>query len=507
MCIDSAWGSNFGIVEGLPGTPIADADIVITSPHKKGAAPSQVGLVLFHETLLVELYDEASRAGCETTSPNWNLLLLFEHRLMEIAQGRWNQAWQKAIEEAARFREQLVDINPNLVSPAPEHLGYASHDPTHMFVCTASAHINGLELAEALSRDFQIDAEMSGPNGVLFLFGPTHSGKSATLVNAMKDALRRIDRSTADLVQYPRLCAISKKSGIARARPAYFSSSQSLPLKSCKGQTSASLIYAYPPGVPLLAYGETISAEHIEAICRLSKLGVGLTGLSDDMQIRVTRAPPRDTSNRQVPRQSTQPSEIMTTIETASTLSITGYPFGQAPRDVVDEVARLFREIFCNPPYNQFAAHRNDPGTPLSFADLAPAGYAAVEDYQSLDLLDSTKLPEECFRWMEPGEFEDRFRAKAHQLYIVTGHDEQTRELNAFIVCRVLTVRELFYTEEFRNPVYFSSREYLRTLRSAKEFYQQMDHHFGLSPEDQLWWIVGMVRSRPRAVKTLYSRA
>ena len=492
LCIDCAWGSNFGIVSGLPNCPISFADIVITSPHKKGAAPSQVGLVLFRSPLLVKLFDEASRAGCETTSPNWLLLLIFEHRLQEVIEGRWDTAWKKAIEEANTFRQNLNQIDPKLESPHPKLLGFVDHDPTHVFVCTASIGLNGIDLCETLSSEFQIDPEMASPNGVLFLFGPTHAGKSAYLTGAIKKAIDTLEPEKKNCVSVSATRSEAHNSSLIQPRAAYFSDVLTLPIEQCEGRISASLIYAYPPGIPLLAYGERVTTEHINTISRSSEKGLRLTGIPTDLRIGVTRAPPKLAARKRRPRHTPTSSEKMKTVSTSENLEIRGYPFGKAPATIVDEVAHLFREIFCNPPYNQFAAHNDDPSTPLSFAEIAPAGYAAIDEYQSLELLDATKLPAGCFRWMKPGEFEDRFRAKAHQLNIVTGHDPISNQLKAFIVCRVLTVRELFFTEEIRNPIYYSGREYIRTLRSSAEFYKLMRFHFGLSPDDKLWWIIGM---------------
>ena len=492
LCIDGAWGSNFGLVSGLPEFPIAKADIVITSPHKKGAAPSQVGLVLFKDDRLANLYDEASRAGCETTSPNWNLLVLFEHRLAEISSGNWNTAWLRAIEEANIFRRRIPDIDPNLDCPEPHSMGFEFWDPTHVYINTSTARLSGTDLAHALSTHFHIDAEMSGPNGILFLFGPAHDGQSEKLARAIERALTYVERKNdLQLWRSPQK-HVSSAFEVLKPRSAYFASSQIEELNSCAGRTSASLIYAYPPGIPLLAYGERITEEHIAIIEQLAAAGTSVSGLQAGQCIRVTRAPPRlpALTNSQTTRNKSQPT--MNEQPEALKLTIHGYPFGEAPTEIINEVAQLFREIFCNPPYNQFAARLNDPATPLSFSDMAPAGYAATSDYQSLDLLDAVKLPDGFFRWMEPGEFEDRFRAKANQLYITTGREQESAQLKAFIVCRVLTVRELFYTEEFRNPIYFSGREFLRRLRSPSKFYRLMDHHFGLVPDDEIFYTVGM---------------
>lgn len=173
-------------------------------------------------------------------------------------------------------------------------------------------------------------------------------------------------------------------------------------------------------------------------------------------------------------------------------LIVESYPFGQAPLDIIHKVARLFREVFCNSPYNQFAANQADPRTPLSFSDLVPAGCVASGSYQDLELLDAVELPKGIFRWMDPTEFELRFAAKAPQSYIAIGRHPLTQDLKAFIVCRVMTLRELFYTEEFRNPVYYSGRELTPALRSSANFYNRMSHHFGLTPDDLIFYTVGM---------------
>ncbi len=492
LCLDCAWGSNFGLAQDLPDFPIADADIVITSPHKKGGAPSQVGLVLFNDPQLKDLYDEANRVGCESTSLNWPLLLLFEQKLRTIADGYWATAWQNAVDEAGGFRKRVSDMNNDLVCPAPQQIGFTVFDPTHVYISTLVAGVNGSALAALLSSNFNIDAEMAGPNGVLFLFGPRHVGKTARLAKALTSALHINEHSKPASAYHAPLERSEEVGPVLHPRPAYFSETQTLELEKSIGSTSASLIYAYPPGIPLLAYGEQITAEHVEAINRLLRAGVVIAGLASNKHINVTRAPPNFTEQPRPLSNQNRSDANMPSSSQPHELRVQSYPFGETPESVAQEVARLFREIFCNPPYNQFAAQRLDPTTPLSFSALAPPGYVAAENYQPLGILDATELPPDHFRWMEPDEFDARFRAKAHQLYISTGRDKASNDMRAFVIGRVLTVRELFYTEEFRNPIYYSGREYIETLRPASEFYRLMRFHFGLEPDDHLFFTIGM---------------
>ena len=177
--------------------------------------------------------------------------------------------------------------------------------------------------------------------------------------------------------------------------------------------------------------------------------------------------------------------------QSRSELTITGYPFGDVPDDVLADVADLFREIFCNAPYDQFAAHEGDPTRALSFSNLAPEGFTASQDYFSLETLDRAQLPDGVFRWMDPAEFNKRFLAKAEQLYVSTAFDLELNKHQAFSIGRILSVRELYETEEIRNPVYYSGREFFDTLRDEAAFFRLMDFHFGLEPDDEIFFALG----------------
>ncbi|MGF1480792.1 MAG: lysine decarboxylase, partial [Cyanophyceae cyanobacterium] len=64
-------------------------------------------------------------------------------------------------------------------------------------------------------------------------------------------------------------------------RTAYFAPLKTVPLESAVGRISAELVCPYPPGIPTLMPGETISAEALTYLQQVLTTGSSITGCSD----------------------------------------------------------------------------------------------------------------------------------------------------------------------------------------------------------------------------------
>jgi arginine decarboxylase len=64
-------------------------------------------------------------------------------------------------------------------------------------------------------------------------------------------------------------------------RQAFFSPHLTLPAPQALGQVSAETIAAYPPGIPTLLAGETITSTALEQLTQLKQLGAYLSGAGD----------------------------------------------------------------------------------------------------------------------------------------------------------------------------------------------------------------------------------
>jgi lysine decarboxylase len=64
-------------------------------------------------------------------------------------------------------------------------------------------------------------------------------------------------------------------------REAFFARHEVAPASAATGRTSAELIAPYPPGIPLLAPGEIITAEAVEALQAAAASGIRIAYARD----------------------------------------------------------------------------------------------------------------------------------------------------------------------------------------------------------------------------------
>jgi arginine/lysine/ornithine decarboxylase len=64
-------------------------------------------------------------------------------------------------------------------------------------------------------------------------------------------------------------------------REAFYSARRNVPLAQAAGEIAAEMIVPYPPGVPLLLPGETISAAKIDYLTEGMRHGVCIRGAAD----------------------------------------------------------------------------------------------------------------------------------------------------------------------------------------------------------------------------------
>lgn len=64
-------------------------------------------------------------------------------------------------------------------------------------------------------------------------------------------------------------------------RRAFYAEKESLPLEQTCGRICSEFVMCYPPGIPILAPGELITAEIIEYIKYAKEKGCSMTGTED----------------------------------------------------------------------------------------------------------------------------------------------------------------------------------------------------------------------------------
>ncbi len=262
VLVDAAHGAHLGILPGFPrGAVESGADIVIHSLHK--TLPSLT------QTALAHAADEQTALGLaealdvfQTSSPSYLLmasidgcLRLIEERGEELS-ARWLErlsAFRSGAKRLKRF--QILDAE----SP-PE--GLWGLDPSKLLIGCAGSGIPGRTLGERLRVEFGIDLEMAGPLSALAMTG---MGDGEEALPRLLDALARIE-SGLPPGRLPAAQPLPEAEAVMTPDEALALPFELRQAERAEGLVCAEFITVYPPGAPLLAPGERVSAEALAAL-------------------------------------------------------------------------------------------------------------------------------------------------------------------------------------------------------------------------------------------------
>lgn len=258
LIVDAAWAAHFGFHPGLPPHAIAaGADAMVTSAHKALPAYTQGALVLARtERLAAARLDRAFEAT-HTTSPTGSIMASIDAaRALLAAHGEW--LCGRLIRAVAAARDRLREVPGLAVLDGP------GVEPTKLVVLLAGtgAHGNKVE-ADLIAAGMPV--EMADRDTIIPI--PTVADDEeqvAAFTEVLIDAIER-HRSTPRRVASAASWTVEPEPVLA-PREAFFASNETVPATAAIGRVSAELIAPYPPGVPVLAPGELITADAVTAL-------------------------------------------------------------------------------------------------------------------------------------------------------------------------------------------------------------------------------------------------
>ena len=293
--VDEAWGPHFHFHPALPPSAMASgADGAVASVHKVLGSLTQ-GSILHARSGRVDLSRLATTVGmAQTTSPSATILTSLDACRRHMAL-HGEALLERTIELAGTARHQLQQI-PGVGVLDAAQLGITGFDATKLVIDVDGLGLSGFAAEEALRYRFRIQPEMSDLVGVVCL---VTIGDTTRSIDRLVQAFRTLasERTGDDNPSSPAL----RSSGVAIApgrqalspRDAFFAPSRAVPLTAATDQIAAELVIPYPPGIPVLAPGDIISAEKIDYLRHGARHGMYLSGPSDPTlaTIRVVSSP------------------------------------------------------------------------------------------------------------------------------------------------------------------------------------------------------------------------
>ena len=139
----------------------------------------------------------------------------------------------------------------------------------------------GIEVYDLLRDEYDIQAEFGDMGNILcYLSVGDRIRDVERLISALAEIRRRFKKSGADLLTYEYI----EPEVVLAPKAAFYAEKQSLPLKECVGRVAAEFVMCYPPGIPILAPGERVTADIVDYIAYAKEKGCSLTG-PEDMEI------------------------------------------------------------------------------------------------------------------------------------------------------------------------------------------------------------------------------
>ncbi|MCL2108245.1 MAG: aminotransferase class I/II-fold pyridoxal phosphate-dependent enzyme [Oscillospiraceae bacterium] len=282
---DEAHGTHFYFGDNLPISAMrAGADFAAVSMHKSGGSLTQSSFLLTGENVNVG-YTRQVINLTQTTSASYLLMASLDISRKNLALGG-RKIFAKVSELAEYARSEINAIGDYYAfsSEIKNNDSVFDFDITKLSVNTLEIGLAGIEVYDLLRDDYDIQVEFGDIGNILaYISVGDREPDLERLVGALSEIRRRFKRGRAGMLTREYISPIVEMPPQA----AFYAPKKSLPLRHADGKVSAEFVMCYPPGIPILAPGERITAEIIDYIAYAKDKGCFMMGAEDERVERV----------------------------------------------------------------------------------------------------------------------------------------------------------------------------------------------------------------------------
>lgn len=271
LVVDAAWAAHFGFHPALPAHALG-ADAMVTSAHKALPAYSQASLLLARSDRIDPARLDAGFEATATTSPAGAILASID-AARALLERDGEQLLGEAIAATSEARDVLREIPGLVVLDGP------GVDPLKLALVLSGVGADGNAVEQdLLAAGLPVESADREVLVAVVSLADTHRSVSL-LTGALTASIERHrgePRTTAGPASY-RVDPVQ----VVPPRVAFFARAESLPIDAAVGRTSAELVAPYPPGIPVVAPGEQVTAEVVAAIDHARAAGLRIAYAAD----------------------------------------------------------------------------------------------------------------------------------------------------------------------------------------------------------------------------------
>ncbi|MCD8519412.1 MAG: aminotransferase class I/II-fold pyridoxal phosphate-dependent enzyme [Erysipelotrichaceae bacterium] len=264
VLVDEAHGAHFSFHEDLPVSAMdANADMSSVSLHKTGGSLTQSSLLLCNESMDYHHVLQTINL-LQTTSPSYLLMASLDVARAKL-QDEGHEMFTK-IMELSNYARHEINAMGGYIAFGPDRigqLGIFGFDHTKLSIHTQGIGLSGKKVYDILRDEYGIQLEFGDVSNVLAIISVgDRSLEIERLLAALQDIKERYaqeghSQSIQEFIQ-PQVQLSPKQ--------AYSRESEMVDFSQSYGRISAEMIMAYPPGIPILSYGEVITQAILDYI-------------------------------------------------------------------------------------------------------------------------------------------------------------------------------------------------------------------------------------------------
>ncbi|GAA3647840.1 hypothetical protein GCM10022267_38050 [Lentzea roselyniae] len=270
LIVDEAWGAHLPFHPDLPPWGMdADADVVVTSVHKSGAAVEQSSVFHLQGDLVDPNVLKAREDLLATTSPTSLVYATLDGWLRHMVQ-HGKELLTATLALAHSTRAAINDLTGLRVMGEAEFLGEElakSPDPLKMVIDVSALDISGYQATDWLREHQRVTLGLSDHRRVVAQF--THADDHRT-AGILLDALSALVKAADDFETPPPVDLPSSDElqleTVMLPRDAFFAEVEQVDADQAVGRISAEMVTPYPPGAPAVLPGEVITKEVVDYV-------------------------------------------------------------------------------------------------------------------------------------------------------------------------------------------------------------------------------------------------
>ena len=286
LCLaDEAHGTHFYFGGGLPVSAMeAGSDMAAVSMHKSGGSMTQSSLLLTGPNVHAGYVRQIINLT-QTTSGSYLLMSSLDiSRRNLVLRGR--EVFHQVADMASYARQEINAIGGYYAFGRELMNGNSvfDFDTTKLSIHTRDIGLAGIEVYDILRDEYDIQIEFGDIGNILaYLSMGDRPQELERLVSALAEIRRRYQKDAAGLLSQEYI----EPEVVTSPQEAFYAEKESLLLTESEGRVCSEFVMCYPPGIPILAPGERITAEILEHIQYAREKGCSMTGPEDPDMIRI----------------------------------------------------------------------------------------------------------------------------------------------------------------------------------------------------------------------------